>query len=131
MKKEGKTIIKHSETAIHYIRVGDYYIPDISLPQPSKPIGKWGRLYRDFLKDHHPVRYNTLILSGQLWEILGQINEQAQNRLDRTIAQMTAAESVAEDLKAADPMAWVGAMNNIRSRAEEQVLRELIWEEKV
>lgn len=122
---------KRSETVIHYIQVGDDYIPDISLPQPSKPIGKWGRLYRDFLKDHHPVRYNTLILSGQLWEILGQINEQAQNRLDRTIAQMTAAESVAEDLKAADPMAWVGAMNNIRSRAEEQVLRELIWEEKV
>ena len=117
---------KRSETVIHYIQVGDDYIPDISLPQPSKPIGKWGRLYRDFLKDHHPVRYNTLILSGQLWEILGQINEQAQNRLDRTIAQMTAAESVAEDLKAADPMAWVGAMNNIRSRAEEQVLRELI-----
>ena len=122
---------KRSETVIHYIQVGDDYIPDISLPQPSKPIGKWGRLYRDFLKDHHPVRYSTLILSGQLWEILGQINEQAQNRLDRTIAQMTAAESVAEDLKAADPMAWVGAMNNIRSRAEEAVLRELIGEEEV
>lgn len=122
---------KRSETAIHYIQVGDYYIPDISLPQPSKPIGKWGRLYRDFLKDHHPVRYNTLILNGQLWEILGQINEQAQNRLETIIAQMAAAESVTEDLKAADPMAWVGAMNNICSRAEESVLRELIWEEEV
>ena len=121
---------KRSETVIHYIQVGDYYIPDISLPQPSNPIGKWGRLYRNFLKYHHPVRYNTLILSCQLWEILGQINEQAQNRLDRTIAQMTAAESVTEDLKAADPMAWVGAMNSIRSRAEEVVLRELIWEEE-
>ena len=123
-------MMKHSETAIHYIRVGDYYIPDISLPQPSEPIGKWGRLYRDFLKNHHPVRYNTLILSGQLWEILGQINDQAQDRLDRMIAQMAAAESVTEDLKAADPIAWVGAMNNIRIRAEESVLRELIWEEE-
>ena len=121
---------KRSETGIHYIQVGDYYIPDISLPQPSKPIGKWGRLYQDFLKNHHPIRYNTLILSGQLWEILGQINEQAQNRLDRAIAQMAAAESVTEDLKAANPMAWVGAMNSIRSRAEELVLRELIWEEE-
>ena len=121
---------KRSETEIHYIQVGDYYIPDISLPQPSKPIGKWGRLYRDFLKNHHPVRYNTLILRGQLWEILGQINDQAQDRFDRMIAQMAAAESVTEDLKAADPMAWVGAMNNIRSRAEESVLRELIWEEE-
>lgn len=122
---------KRSETVIHYIQVGDYYIPDISLPQPSKPIGKWGRLYRDFLKNHHPIRYNTLILTGQLWESLGQINEQAQDWLETIIAQMVAAESVTEDLKAADPMAWVGAMNNIRSRAEEVVLRELIWEEEV
>ena len=122
---------KRSETLIRYIQVGDYYLPDISLPQPSKPIGKWGRLYRDFLKDHHQVRYNTLILSCELWEILAQINEQAQDRLETIIAQMAAAESVTEDLKAADPMAWVGAMNNIRSRAEEVVLRELIWEEEV
>ena len=122
---------KRSETLIHYIQVGDYYIPDISLSKPSKPMGKWGRLYRDFLKDHHPIRYNTLILTGQLWEILGQINEQAQDRLETIIAQMVAAESITENLKAADPLAWVGAMNNIRSRAEEVVLRELIWEEEV
>ena len=122
---------KRSETAIHYIQVGDYYIPDFTLSASSKPIGKWGRLYRDFLKNHHPIRYNALILSGQLWEILGQVNEQAQDRLDRTIAQMATAESVTEDLKAADPMAWVGAMNNIHSRAEELVLRELIWGEEV
>ena len=121
---------KRSEIVIHYIQVGDYYIPDISLPQPSKSMGKWGRLYRDFLKNHHPVRYNTLILSGQLWDLLAQVNEQAQDRLDRTIAQMAAAESITEDLKAADPMAWVGAMNNIRSRAEEAVPRELNWEEE-
>lgn len=123
-------MMNHSETAIHYIQVGDYYIPDFTLPQPSKSVGKWGRLYRDFLKDHHPVRYNTLILSGQLWDLLAQINEQAQDRLDRMIAQMAAAEAVTEDLKAANPMVWVGAMNNIRSRAEELVLRELIWEEE-
>lgn len=121
---------KRSEIVIHYIQVGDYYIPDISLPQPSKSMGKWGRLYRDFLKNHHPVRYNTLILSGQLWDLLAQVNEQAQDRLDRTIAQMAAAESITEDLKAADPMAWVGAMNNIRSRAEELLLRELIGEKE-
>lgn len=123
-------MMNHSETVIRYIQVGDYYIPDFALPQPSKPIGKWGRLYRDFLKDHHPIRYNALILSGQLWDLLAQVNEQAQDRLDRTIAQMAAAESITEDLKAADPMAWVGAMNNIRSRAEELLLRELIGEEE-
>ena len=120
----------HSKTLINYIQVGDYFIPALTLPQSSKPIGKWGRLYRDFLKTNHPVRYNCLILSGQLWDFLAQINEQIQDRLDRTISQMAAAETVTEELKAADPMAWVGAMNNIHSRAEELVLQELIWEEE-
>ena len=120
----------HSETFINYIQVGDYFIPALTLPQSSKPIGKWGRIYRDFLKDHHPVQYNSLILSGQLWEILAQINKQIQDRLDRTIREMATAEAVTEDHKVADPMAWVGAMNNIRSRAEELVLQELIWEEE-
>ena len=120
----------HSETFITYIQVGDYFIPALTLPQPSKPIGKWGRLYRDFLKNHHPIHYNSLILNGQLWEILAQANEQIQDRLDRTISEMVAAEAVTEDMKSADPMAWVGAMNNIRSRAEELVLQELIWEEE-
>ena len=54
-------MMNHSETVIRYIQVGDYYIPDISLPQPSKSMGKWGRLYRDFLKNHHPIRYNALM----------------------------------------------------------------------
>ena len=119
-----------SENNIDYIPARNYFIPALILPLPSKPIGKWGRLYRDFLKNHHPVRYNSLILSGQLWEILAQINEQIQDRLDRTIREMATAEAVTEDQKVADPMAWVGAMNNIRSRAEEIVLQELIWEEE-
>ena len=120
----------HSETFINYILVGDYFIPALTLPQSSKPIGKWGRLYRDFLKNHHPVRYSSLILSGQLWDLLSQIDEQIQDRLERTICEMATAEDVTEELKAVDPMAWVGAMNNIRSRAEERVLQELIWEEE-
>lgn len=120
----------HSENSLDYIQVGDYFIPALTLPQSSKPIGKWGRLYRNFLKDHHPIQYTTLVLSGQLWDFLTQANEQIQDRLDRTISDMAAAEAVTEDLKAADPMTWVGAMNNIRSRAEELVLQELIWEEE-
>ena len=119
-----------SANDIDYIPAGDYFIPALTLPCPSKPIGKWGRIYRDFLKNHHPIQYNSLILSGQLWEILAQINEQIQDRLDRTISELAAAEAVTEDLKAVDPLAWVGAMNNIRSRAEEIVLQELIWEEE-
>ena len=114
---------------IQYIRVGDYFIPDLELPEESRPIGKWGRMHRDYLREHKPIQYNCLILSGKLWTYLADLNEQAQDRLDRIIEQMKTAEGVTEGLKAADPMAWVGAMNNIRNRAEESILQELIYGE--
>ena len=114
---------------MQYIRVGDYFIPDLELPQESRPIGRWGRLHREYLKEHKPIQYNCLLLSGKLWTYLADLNEQAQDRLDRIIEQMKAAEGVTEKLKAADPMAWVGAMNNIRNRAEEIILQELIYGE--
>ncbi len=112
---------------LNYIRCGDYYIPDIRLSEESRPIGKWGRMYRDYLKKYHPIRFNTLCLSGELWTYLADLNEQAQDCLELIIKQMAASEGVTEDLKADDPMAWVGAMNNIRNRAEEIVLAELIY----
>ena len=111
---------------IQYIRVGDYFIPDLMLPEESRPIGKWGRMHREYLKEHKPIQYNCLLLSGELRTYLADLNEQAQDRLERMIDQMKMAEGVTEELKAADPMAWVGAMNNIRNRAEEIVLREQI-----
>ena len=101
---------------IQYIRVGDYYIPDLTLPEETRPIGKWGRMHREYLKEHKPIQYNCLLLSGKLWTYLADLNEQAQDRLERIIDQMKTAEGVTEELKAADPMAWVGAMNNIRNR---------------
>ena len=114
---------------IQYIRVGDYFIPDLMLPEESRPIGKWGRMHREYLKEHKPIQYNCLLLSGELWTYLADLNEQAQGRLERMIDQMKMAEGVTEELKAADPMAWVGAMNNIRNRAEEIILQELIYGE--
>ena len=114
---------------INYIRVGDYFIPDLTLPEESRPVGKWGRMHRDYLREHKPIQYNCLLLSGEMWTYLADLNEQAQDRLERIIDQMKAAESVTEGLKAADPMAWVGAMNNIRNRAEEIILQELIFRE--
>ena len=114
---------------INYIRSGDYYIPDLKLPEESRPIGKWGRMHRDYLKEHRPILYNDLILSGQLWTYLADLNEQAQERLSLIIDQMTASEGVTEYLKVADQMAWVGAMNSIRNRAEEIILREMIYGE--
>ena len=112
-----------------YTLVGDYYIPNIALPEENRPIGRWGRLHREYLKEHHPIRFNDLVLSGQFWTYLADLNEQAQERLSQIIDQMKASEGVTEELKAADQMAWVGAMNSIRSRAEEIILREMIYEE--
>ena len=116
---------------ITYTLVGDYYIPNIALPEESRPIGKWGRMHRDYLKEYRPILFNDLILSGQLWTYLADLNEQAQERLSVIVEQMKEAEGVTEDLKAADQMAWVGAMNSIRNRAEEIILRELIYGEDV
>ena len=112
-----------------YTLVGDYYIPSIALPEENRPIGRWGRLHRDYLEQHHPIRFNDLVLSGQLWIYLADLNEQAQERLSLIVEQMKASEAVTEELKAADQMAWVGAMNSIRNRAEEIILREMIYGE--
>ena len=114
-----------------YTLVGDYYIPNIALPEENRPIGRWGRLHRDYLEQHHPIRFNDLVLSGQLWTYLADLNEQAQERLSLIIDQMTASEGVTEYLKVADQMAWVGAMNSIRNRAEEIILQEIIYGEDV
>lgn len=114
---------------MQYIRMGDYFIPDLELPQESRPIGRWGRMRREYLREHKPIQYNCLLLSGKLWTYLADLNEQAQDRLERIIDQMKAAEGISEALKASDPMAWVGAMNNIRNRAEEIILQELIYGE--
>ena len=112
---------------MQYIRVGDYFIPDLELPQESRPIGRWGRLHREYLREQRPIQYNCLLLSGKLWTYLADLNEQAQDRLDRIIEQMKTAEGITEDLKASDPMAWVQRMNNIRIRAEEIIREELIY----
>lgn len=120
---------KNFTNGLAYILVGDYYIPNLVLPEESRPIGKWGRMHREYLKEHHPILFNDLVLSGQLWTYLADLNEQAQERLSLMIEQMKASEGVTEELKAANQMAWVGAMNSIRSRAEEIVLHELVYEE--
>ena len=112
---------------INYIRVGDYYIPDLTLPEETRPMGKWGRMHRDYLRERKPIQYNCLLLSGELWSYLADLNEQTQDRLERMIDQIKVTEGVTEELKADDPMAWVGSMNNIRTRAEELIREELIY----
>ncbi len=116
-----------TENGIDYILVGDYYIPDLKLPEENRPIGRYGRLHREYLKQEHPARYSSLILTGKLWTYLADLNEQAEERLDLIIEQMKAAEGVTEELKARNQLEWVGRMNNIRSRAEEIINSELIY----
>ena len=110
-----------------YARVGDYYIPNLKVEKEERSIGKWGRIHRDYLRENKPIQYNCLLLSGRLWTYLADLDEQAQDRLERIIDQMKATEGITEALKASDPMAWVQHMNNIRTRAEEIVREELIY----
>ena len=87
--------------SINYIRTGDYLIPSLKLQEETRPIGKWGRMHRDYLKEYHPTQFDTLVLSGALWTYLADLNEQ---RLEVLITQLKSAEGVAEGLKASDPM---------------------------
>ena len=112
---------------IHYTRMGDYYIPDLTLPEEARPIGKWGRMHREYLREHKPIQYNCLLLSGKLWTYLADLNEQTQDRLERIIEQMKIAEGITEALKARDPMQWAQRMNSVRDRAEEILREELIY----
>ena len=129
---EMKKHIYDESNGLWYELIGDYYIPVLTLSSDEqRPIGKWGQLYRDYIKEYRPILFNDLVLSGQLWTYLADLNEQAQERLSLIVEQMKVSEGVAEELKAADQMAWVGAMNSIRSRAEEIILREMIYGEDV
>lgn len=114
------------KSGIDYVLVGDYYIPDLKLPEEKRPIGKYGRMHREYLKENHPVLFNDLVLSCQLWTYLADINGQAQDRLKIIISQMQKAESVTEKMKENNQWEWIQRMNSIFNRAEEIVLSELI-----
>lgn len=115
------------ENGMDYVLVGDYYVPDLKLPEEHRPLGKWGRMHREYLRITNLGLLNELILSGKLWAYLADLNEQATDRCNRIIRQMMEAEQIGEDLKARDQMAWVRAMNSIRSRAEELIKKEMIY----
>ena len=115
------------ENGIEYILVGDYYIPALKLTEETRPIGKYGSLHREYLKECHPARYSSLILTGELWIYLAELNEQAYNRLDTIMEQMKVAEGVTEELKANNQMEWVCCLNSIRSRAEEIIYAEMVY----
>ena len=115
------------ENGMDYVLVGDYYVPDLTLPEEHRPSGRWGRLHQSYLKLYRPMLYNELILSGKLHTVLADLNEQAADRLDLIIQQMMKAEGVTEAMKAENQMLWVQSMNSIRNRAEEIIKVELIY----
>ena len=114
---------------LDYTLVNDYYLPNLTATAPAEqhPTGRWGRLHKKYLEEHHPVRYNQLVLSGELGGYLDTLDEQADEQFALIIRQMQEAEGVTEALKAADQLEWVRRMNSIRSRAEEIIKSELIF----
>ena len=123
---ELKKSIHDNANGLDYTLVNDHYLPNLTAAAPAKqhPIGRWGRLHKNYLKEHHPIRYNQLLLSGELGSHLAKLDEQAEEQLALIIQQMQEAEGVTEALKAANQMEWVQRMNNIRNRAE-----EIIWQQ--
>ena len=112
-----------------YRQEGDYLIPNLLPPEGSDtPLGKYGRLWRTFLKEHHNGIYTAMLMDGSLWNHLHEIDQSCKERLDRIVTQMAEQENVTENLKAADQMEWVRRMNNIHNGAEEIVLHELVYD---
>ena len=123
-----KKHIHDSANGLDYTLVNDHYLPNLTVAAPAEhPTGRWGRLHKRYLKEHHPIRYSQLLLSGELGSYLAKLDKQTEEQLALTIRQMQEAEGVTEALKAADQLEWVRRMNNIRNRAEEIVHNEIVY----
>ena len=113
-------------TELTYTTVNDVQIPNLSLPK-TEPIGRYGRLRQRYLKEHRPVLWNRLVLTGTLYEHLHEIEQTAQSRINLILPKLAAEVDATEELKATDPMRWTGLMNACKAQAEEAVLSELIY----
>ncbi|MBR4989955.1 MAG: TnpV protein [Oscillospiraceae bacterium] len=118
----------NNENGFWYELQGDYYIPCLTLGEDdTRPIGRWGRKHLRYLKEYRPVLYTVLLLGGKLSGHLAEIDTRATEMYELLMKQLAGKEGINEQLKAKDPIAWVGAMNNIRSAAEEIVNAEVIF----
>ena len=124
-----KNTLHDSNNGLDYTMVNGYYLPNLTVAAPAEqhPTGRWGRLHKMYLKEQHPIRYNQLLLSGELGGYLAKLDKQAEEQLALTIRQLQETEGVTEALKAADQLEWVRRMNSIRNRAEEIIKTELIF----
>ena len=109
-----------------YKQNGDYLIPDVSLTE-TKPIGRYGRMRKKFLKENRPILYNRMLLSETLYPHLNEIEETVERRMEEMIPKLAETAGATEELKAADPMKWVGLMNTCKAQAEEILLSELVF----
>ena len=115
-------------TNLTYTKSGDYFIPNITIKETSKPIGRFGRMRRKYLQEENPILYNDLILTENLFLHLLEVEEIAQRRFDVLMEQMKAQRNITEELKQRNSMLWVGEMNNIRACIDEIIMREIICE---
>ena len=115
-------------TELTYTRSGDYLIPELNLAaQPQAPLGKYGRMRKNYLKEHRPILWNQMILSETLYPHLREIDETANRRLGQMMPELMQSAGVTESLKASAPMTWVGLMNSLKAQAEEIILNELVY----
>ena len=124
---EQRKIIHDDNNGLDYVLVGDYYLPMIDLPEEIRPIGYWGILRKEYMKNYKSGMYSYLLLTGKLDSYLADLNEQAQERYELIEAQMRSVEGVTEELKACNPMEWVRQCNNVENRVQEIVLSELVY----
>ena len=117
------------KTKIEYVRVGDYYIPNLTLPKPRRTgnIGKYGRLKLNYMKKHNIPEYTEMLLNNELNSYLLDFEDECKKKIETLIKQMAESENVTEELKTNNQLEWVGKMNSIKQSAEEIVLNELIY----
>lgn len=113
---------------LDYVKVGDYYLPDLTAePRPDRSLGKYGLLRLRYLKEHRPIVWAELVMEGKLYAHLLEVEDAAQALLDSMMPGMAKEAGATEELKARDPMRWVGLMNNCKARVEEVIFAELIY----
>ena len=114
-----------TENGVHYTLHGDYYLPELNLPEtPRRPIGRYGRIRKAYLEEHRPGLYERLLLSGKLHDHLAEIDQTCRERMEQIISRMVEAEGVDER----DQLGWISRMNSIHQRAKETVLDELVFD---
>ena len=119
--------IYYEKNGLSYTLHGDYYLQDLEINEEEPTYGKYGIMRKKFLKEHRSARYQYLVLTGKLTEHLNQVDKEVREKVEMLMEQMAEQWGVTEELKMQDQMEWVRRMNNIKSVAEEMILRKFIY----